>query len=268
VFVSLAKMKDHANAGVTLAMKNCFGITPCTIYGSGSPENEPGDVPRGGRSMFHSGDRQPARPAPPENDPKSPREGGYRVPALIRWPCVIRPGTIYNEFFAHEDFLPTFAAVGGNVNIVEQCQNTCQLGGKSFHVHLDGYDLVPFFKGEVKESPRREFLYWSDDGDLFALRYNQWKVVFIEQNHEGLDVWMQGFNKLRIPKIFNLRADPFERGDSSFLYNDWFVHHVFITYGAQGLVANWIKSFKDYPIRQRPASFNLDEVMQKLAPPQ
>jgi arylsulfatase len=193
-------------------------------------------------------------------------EGGYRVPAMIRWPGVIKPGTIYNDIFAHEDFIPTFAAAAGNSDIVAQCMQTCQLGDKSFHVHLDGYNLLPFFKGEVKESPRTEFLYWSDDGDLFALRYGPWKIVFIEQNHEGIDIWRQGFQKLRIPKIFNVRADPFERGDSSFLYNEWYVRRAFLTYGAQAVVADWLKSFKEFPIRQKPASFNLDEVMRKLSP--
>jgi arylsulfatase A-like enzyme len=193
-------------------------------------------------------------------------EGGYRVPTLIRWPGVIKPGTVYNQFFSHEDFIPTFAAAAGNVDLVAQCAGTCKLDGQSFHNHLDGYNLMPFFKGEVKEPPRKEFLYWSDDGDLFALRYGDWKIVFIEQNHEGLDIWMQGFNKLRVPKIFNLRADPFERGDGSFLYDNWMVHRVFLAYGAQSVVAGWLKSFKEFPIRQRPASFNLDEVMTKLSP--
>jgi arylsulfatase A-like enzyme len=195
-------------------------------------------------------------------------EGGYRVPTLIRWPGVIKPGTVYNQFFAHEDFIPTFAAAAGDANIVAECMKTCQLGGKSYHVHLDGYNLMPFFKGDVKDSPRKEFLYWSDDGDLFALRYDRWKIVFIEQNHEGLDIWMRNYETLRLPKIFDLRADPFERGDSSFLYDSWFVHRVFLDYGAQALVAQWLQSFKDYPIRQKPASFNLDEVMRKLTPAQ
>jgi arylsulfatase len=197
-------------------------------------------------------------------------EGGYRVPTLIRWPGVIKPGTIYNEFFAHEDLLPTFAAAASDPDVVARCLQNCKLGDRVFHVHLDGYNLIPFFKGETKESPRKEFLYWSDEGDLFALRYNDWKIVFIEleQNHESLDVWMQGFNKLRIPKIFNLRADPFERGDSSFLYNGWMVHRIYLTYGAQALVGNWLKSFNEFPIRQKPGSFNLDEVMQKLMPSQ
>ena len=193
-------------------------------------------------------------------------EGGYRVPTLIRWPGVIKAGTVYNDFFAHEDFLPTFAAAAGDTDIVERLKQGCALGNKPFHVHLDGYNLIPFFKAEVKESPRKEFLYWSDDGDLFAIRVKDWKAVFIEQNHEGIDIWRQGFNKLRIPKIYNLRADPFERGDSSFLYDNWMMRRAFLLVPAQELVTDWLKSFQEFPPRQKPASFNLDEVMQKLAP--
>jgi arylsulfatase len=116
----------------------------------------------------------------------------------------------------------------------------------------------------VKESPRKEFLYWSDDGDLFAIRVRDWKLVFIEQNHTGIDIWRQGFNRLRIPKIFNLRADPFERGDASFLFDNCMAHRAFLLVPA--VVTEWLKGFKEFPIRQRPASFNLDEVMQKLTP--
>ena len=195
-------------------------------------------------------------------------EGAYRVPTVIRWPGVIKPGTISNDFFAHEDFLPTFAAAGGNPNIVAQCLQGCQSGNKSFKVHLDGYNLIPFFKGEAKESPRKEFLYWSDDGDLFAIRYQNWKIAFIEQNHQGIDIWMRGYEKLRLPKIFNLRADPFERGNSSIYYNAWLVHHTYVNYGAVALVSQWLQSFKEFPVRQKPASFNLDEVMRKISAPQ
>jgi len=192
-------------------------------------------------------------------------EGGYRVPTLIRWPGVIKPGTIYNDFFAHEDFIPTFAAAAGNPNIVDQCAKTCQLGGKSFKVHLDGYNLIPFFTGDVKDSPRKEFLYWSDDGDLFAIRVLNWKIAFFEQYHEGIAIWQNEYTKLRIPMMYNLRADPFERGPSSFAYNDWMAHRVFVQVPAQALVAKWLDTFKEFPIRQRPASFNLDEVMRKLS---
>ncbi|HEX2277875.1 MAG TPA: arylsulfatase [Candidatus Tectomicrobia bacterium] len=191
-------------------------------------------------------------------------EGGYRVPAAIRWPGLIKPGTVYNDMFAHEDLIPTFAAAGGDPDVVARCKQGCQTGNRTFKVHLDGYNLMPFFKGEVRASPRKEFLYWSDDGDLFAIRVNQWKIVFTENNNTGLDIWRQGFNRLRAPKIFNLLADPFERGDTSFLYNDWMADRAFLVVPAQAVVAQWLESFKEFPIRQKPVSFNLDEVMQKL----
>ena len=193
-------------------------------------------------------------------------EGAYRVPTLIRWPGVIKAGTVYNQFFAHEDFVPTLAAAAGNAGIVEQCAKTCQLGGKSYKVHLDGYNLLPFFQGEAKESPRKEFLYWSDDGDLFAIRVNDWKISFIEQYHEGLDIWLRSYEKLRGPLLYNLRSDPFERGPHSFLYSDWNARRVFAFVPAQAIVARFLETFKEYPIRAKPAAFNLDEVMRKLSP--
>ncbi|HTO08939.1 MAG TPA: arylsulfatase [Myxococcota bacterium] len=195
-------------------------------------------------------------------------EGGFRVPTLIKWPGVIKPGTVYNDIFAHEDFLPTFAAAGGDTTVVDRCQKSCTSGAKSFHVHLDGYNLLPFFKGEVKESPRKEFLYWSDDGDLMALRYLQWKVHFKIQEHEGIGVWRYPFTNLRTPMLINLRADPFERGPESFEYEAWFFNRAFVVVPAQALVGKWIGSFKEFPPRQKPASFNLDEVMQKMSAPQ
>lgn len=193
-------------------------------------------------------------------------EGGFRVPTLIRWPGVIKPGTVFNQFFAHEDFIPTFAAAGGNPDIVAQCMKTCKLGSKSFHVHLDGYNLMPFFKGDVKESPRNEFLYWSDDGDLFAVRIKDWKISFYEQYHTGIGVWQNDYTKLRLPMLYNLRADPFERGPESIFYNDWMMRRAYVQVPAQAVVAQWLASFKEYPIRAKPASFNLDDVMQKLSP--
>jgi arylsulfatase A-like enzyme len=194
-------------------------------------------------------------------------EGGYRVPTLIRWPGVIKPGTIHSDFFCHEDFLPTFVAAAGEPNLVEKVRKGFQIGDKTYKVHLDGHNLIPFFKGEVKTAPDKEFLYWSDDGDLFALRIQDWKVVFLEQNHTGLKIWQQGYDKLRIPKLFNVRSDPFERGDTSFEYDSWFTHRAFAIVPAQAIVANWLDSFKEFPIRQKPASFNLDEVMNSLGSP-
>jgi arylsulfatase len=126
---------------------------------------------------------------------------------------------------------------------------------------------MPFFKGEVKESPRKEFLYWSDDGDLVALRFNQWKIAFKEQEHTGFDVWKRDFTNLRAPNVYNLRADPFERGPESFEYGKWVADRTFLIVPSQALVGQWLQSFKEFPIRQKPASFNLDEVMRNLSSP-
>ena len=191
-------------------------------------------------------------------------EGGYRVPMLIRWPGVIKPGTIYNEIFSHYDLIPTFCAAGGEPEIVQKCLTGYQAGGKTFRVHLDGYNLIPFFKGEVKDSPRRDFLYWNDDGELVAIRVLEWKVNFKVQEHTGIGVWQREFTNLRVPWIYNLRSDPFERGTESFEYDRWMAERAFILVPSQALVAKWLDSFKEFPIRQKPASFNLDSVMEKL----
>ena len=149
-------------------------------------------------------------------------EGGFRVPCVIRWPGVIKPGTVINDICAHEDLIPTFAAAAGDPDVVNKCLTGYQANGKTFKVHLDGYNLMPFLKGEVKQSPRKEFIYWSDDGDLMAIRYEQWKATFFEQNTEispqtPVGVWQGQFTKLRVPNLYNLRTDPFERGPTSHL---------------------------------------------------
>jgi arylsulfatase len=194
-------------------------------------------------------------------------EGGFRVPTLIRWPGVIKPGTIYNQFFAHEDLIPTFAAAAGDTTVVDRCMKGCKLGAKSFKVHLDGYNLMPFFKGEVKQSPRKEFLYWSDDGDLFAIRILDWKIAFIEQYGEGLAIWQRESAKLRLPQIYNLRSDPFEQGPKSEWYPDWQAHRMFIFVPAQTAVGRWLQTFREFPIRAKPGSFSLDKVMEQLSAP-
>jgi len=140
------------------------------------------------------------------------------------------------------------------------------MGGKTFKVHLDGTNLKPFLSGEVEECPRQGFLYWSDDGDLMALRVHQWKIVFSEQRSKGLDVWREPLSKMRIPKLFDLRADPFERGEESFKYNDWFVEHVPLQYLGQALVHEWLESFKTFPPRQKAASFTIDQIVEALMP--
>jgi arylsulfatase len=200
-------------------------------------------------------------------------EGGFRVPACIRWPGVVKPGTVYNDFFAHEDFLPTFAAAAGDPDVVAKCAKGYSAGGKTFRVHLDGYNLLPFFKGEVKESPRKEFLYWSDDGDLMAIRIGNWKAAFMEQHAEvspetPISVWQGQFTKLRAPNIYNLRSDPFERSGDSIYKGDWQAKRSFLLVPAQAAAAQWLASFKEFPPRQKPASFNLDEVMRNMSEPQ
>ncbi|ODT21226.1 MAG: arylsulfatase [Kaistia sp. SCN 65-12] len=193
-------------------------------------------------------------------------EGGFRVPMLIRWPGVIKPGTVSNDIFSHYDLIPTFCAAAGEPDIVAKTRTGYQAGGQTFKVHLDGYNLEPFLAGSAKEAPRREFLYWSDDGDLLAIRFQDWKVHFKIQENEGIDVWQRQFTDLRVPLVFNLRGDPFERGDTSIEYDKWMAERAFIVVPSQALVAEWLESFKEFPIRQKPASFSLDRVMEQLSP--
>jgi len=194
-------------------------------------------------------------------------EGGYRVPMVMRWPGVIKPGTLVNELCAHEDLLPTFAAAAGEPDLVQKVKQGYRAGEKTFKVHLDGYNLIPFFKGEQKEPPRKEFFYWSDDGQLMALRVNEWKIVFLEQRATGFGVWTEPFATLRVPKLFNLRADPFERGDEALTYQKWVIDRAFAFVPAQAIVAKLLDSFKEYPIRQKPASFTVGDVLEKLQEP-
>ena len=192
-------------------------------------------------------------------------EGGYRVPCAIRWPGVIEPGTINNEIGSLKDFLPTFMAATGEPDIVEKLKKGYDVGGKKYKVYIDGVNMLPYFKGETSEWPRKGFLYWSDDGDLVALRAGNWKVVFKEQRGEGFHVWQEPFINLRVPKLFNLRTDPFERADvEATNYNSWFVERMFVMVPAQALVGKYLETLVEFPPRQKPASFNLDDVMDKL----
>ena len=196
-------------------------------------------------------------------------EGAFRVPCLIRWPGVIAPGTIVNDICAHEDFIPTFAAAAGEPDLVDKLVKGTTLNGKSFKVHLDGYNLMPYFKGGAKDSPRDEFMYWSDDGDLMALRFRNWKVAFMEQHTEmnpetPLGVWQGQFTKLRIPMLYNLRADPFEKATTSIYYGDWSAHRMFMLVPAQAFVAKWLASFKDFPPRSKAASFSVNDAMEQI----
>ncbi|RXE56273.1 arylsulfatase [Methanoculleus taiwanensis] len=192
-------------------------------------------------------------------------EGGWRVPAFVRWPEKIKPATVLNGIVAHQDWLPTLLAAAGEPAIKEKLLEGHRAGSKTFRVHIDGYNLLPYLTGDVAESPRQTFFYISDDGDILGIRHKDWKAVLMEQRAKQLATWMEPFVPLRIPKIFNLRQDPFERADeNSNTYYDWLISHAYLIYGMQALVAAEIEAFTKYPPRQKPAAFNLDAVLRQL----
>jgi arylsulfatase A-like enzyme len=195
-------------------------------------------------------------------------EGGWRVPCFFRWPGKIKAGSVLNGIVSHVDMLPTLLAAAGDSTVKEKLLEGYTVGGKTYKVHLDGYNMIPYLTGEVKESPRNAVFYFSDDGELMAVRAGDWKMVFAVQRATQLQVWAEPLIKLRLPHIFNLRRDPFERADfNSNTYYDWMVDHVPQLYMVQALVAGQIANFIKYPPRQKPASFNLDEVLAKVAKP-
>jgi arylsulfatase len=196
-------------------------------------------------------------------------EGGWRVPAAVRWPGHIAEGSVSNEIMHHMDWLPTFLAAAGEPDVKEKLLKGHRAIGRKYKVHLDGYNFLPFLTGEATETPRREIFYFSDDGDLTALRYNDWKLIFMEQRVEGtLQAWAEPFVPLRVPLIFNLRRDPYERAQkTSNTYYDWLLDRAYLLVPAQDYVGNFLATFREYPPRQKAASFSLDQVMEKLTSP-
>ena len=196
-------------------------------------------------------------------------EGGWRVPAFVRWPGKIPAGAVTNEIVHHMDWLPTFASAAGKDDIKEDLLDgyKSRAMGRSYKVHLDGYDILPLLTGASDKSGRDEIFYFSDDGDLTALRYRDWKAIFMEQRAEAtFQAWREPFVPLRIPLLVNLRRDPFERGMvTSNTYDDWFLDRAYLLVPAQSYVANFLNTFREYPPRQKAASFSLDQVMAKLA---
>ncbi len=192
-------------------------------------------------------------------------EGGYRVPMVVRWPGVIEPGTVSNDIISQLDWMPTLLAAAGDPDIKEKLLAGHQAGEKNFKVHLDGYNWLPYWRGEVEQSPRREFFYFSDTGDLLNLRYNKWKIVFAEQRQHGFNVWQEPFVFLRLPKVFDLRADPFERADEESIgYPRWRADRMFLLVPAQVIVGNFLATFQEFPPRQTPASFSIDQVLESM----
>jgi len=209
--------------------------------------------PDGGQSPFHG-------------EKGTQWEGGFRVPTVIRWPGTIKPGTVLNDIFAHEDMLPTLLAAAGVPDVKEQLLKGMQVGDKTFKVHLDGYNITDALAGKGP-SPRKEFFYFGDDGNLAALRYQQYKIVFQEQRGEGFDGWQEPYSTLRVPKIYNLRSDPFEEAGHSIDYNHWRVDHLFLLVPAQQYVGQFLASFREFPPSQKAGSFSLDAVLQALQTP-
>jgi arylsulfatase A-like enzyme len=193
-------------------------------------------------------------------------EGGFRVPALARWPGKIDAGSVSNEIMSHQDWIPTLMAAVGDAEIKAKLKKGHRVGDKSFKVHLDGYNFLPFLTGQSQQGPRREFFYFSDDGLLLGARIGDWKLVFAEQRARRFDVWREPFVTLRIPKLFNLRRDPLERADTDANgYNNWWDKKI-APVGAQGQVAvlQLVQSLQAFPPRQRPASFTVDQIMEVL----
>ena len=194
-------------------------------------------------------------------------EGAWRVPCFLRWPGKIKAGTVLNGIVNHQDMLPTLLAAAGDADVNEKLKQGYRVGDKTFRVHIDGFNLLPYLTGTAKESPRNYFFYVSDDGGVMALRVGDYKLVFEEQLAFQMNVWAEPFKKLRIPHIFNLRRDPFERADfNSNTYWDWCVDHAPYLYLSQAVVQHQIENFIKYPPRQKAASFNLDSVMAQLKP--
>lgn len=188
-------------------------------------------------------------------------EGGFRVPQFMRWPGVIEPGTVMNDIISHEDWLPTLLAAAGDTDVKEKLLKGMQVGNMNYKVHLDGYDFTPYFKGKVDKGPRKEFFYFADTGVLEALRYDKWKIHFRTSPE---NIYDRGPELKVFPQLVNLRSDPFEEGLEAMAYKEWMFEHVFMLVPAQHLVSEFLQTFREYPPRQKPGSFGLEEVMKQL----
>ena len=248
-------MIDHdKNVGEMLAKLDELGIATDTIVFY-STDNGPhmNSWPDAGMTPFRS-------------EKNTNWEGAFRVPGMVRWPGKIKAGAVSNQMISHMDWLPTILAAAGEPDIKDKLLKGHQAGDKTFKVHLDGYNQLPFLTGETDKSPREAFFYFSDDGDLLGLRYDNWKIVFAEQRLRGtMQLWAEPFVMLRLPKMFNLRTDPFEFADiTSNTYWDWIVDHAYLLVPAQQIVGQFLATFKDFPPRQKAASFSVDQALEKL----
>jgi arylsulfatase A-like enzyme len=249
-------MIDHdKNVGTVLKALDDLGIADNTLV-MYSTDNGP-----------HMNSWPDAAMTPFRSEKNSNWEGAYRVPAMVRWPGHIKAGEVSNEIVSHLDFLPTILAAAGTTDVKEKLAKGYTIGDLTYKVHLDGYNMLPLFTGQTDKSPRSEFIYINDDQQVTGVRYGNWKCVFLEQRMQGtMGIWGEPFVALRFPKIFNLRTDPYERADiTSNTYYDWVLDHLFVITPMQAYVGGFLQTFKEYPQRQKAASFNLDSVLDKLS---
>jgi arylsulfatase len=251
-------MVEHdGHVGQVLAKLKQLGLDQNTIVMYSTDNGaETFTWPDGGTTMFRG-------------EKNTQWEGGYRVPTMIRWPGTIKPGTVVNDIASHEDMLTTLLAAAGDKTVKQDLLKGRKVGDMTYKVHLDGYDLGPALTGKGAW-PRNEFIYWTDDGSVAALRYNNWKVTFLKQNAEGYKVWITPFEVLRAPSLTNLRMDPFERAEAEHAmgYQRWWAERMFVFAPAGAYVGAWLQSFREFPPRQKPGSFNLDRVMEAVTQPQ
>jgi arylsulfatase len=202
---------------------------------------------------------------PYRSEKNSNWEGAFRTPCAVRWPGRIAPGSVSNNIFSNLDWFPTLIAAAGEPDIKAKLLAGFATQGGTYKVHLDGYNQLPVLTGQTQDPQRREFYYFNDDGQMVAMRYDRWKIVFLEQRGVGFGVWREPFVQLRVPKLFDLRMDPFERADdSSNTYNDWFMDRVYLLVPAQAMARQFYETFRDFPPRQRPDAFNLEGVLRQM----
>jgi arylsulfatase A-like enzyme len=248
-------MIDHdRNVGTVLAKLDELGLAENTIVMYGTDNGPHANTwPDGATTPFRS-----------EKDTNW--EGAFRVPYMVRWPGKIRPGSLSNEIVGHHDWMPTLVAAAGMPDLKERLLGGYAVGDRTYKVHLDGYNILPYLTGQEAKSPRPGFIYFSDDGDLMALRFDNWKMVFAQQRSPGtLALWGEPFVNTRIPWIYNLRTDPFERATiTSNTYWDWWLDHDYLIMVSQTIVRDFLATFKDYPPRQKAPSFTIDQILQQM----
>jgi arylsulfatase len=251
-------MIDHdKNVGTILAKLDELGITNNTIV-MYSTDNGP-----------HMNSWPDAAMTPFRSEKNSNWEGAFRVPAMVRWPGKIKPGSVSNDIMSHLDWMPTLLAAAGSPDVPQKLLTGYTVGDTTYKVHLDGYNFVPYLTGQTQKSPRESFFYFSDEGDLMALRYDNWKLAFAIQPAEGtMRICQQEFEHPRIPFVFNLRTDPFERAPiTSNTYYDWLIDHAYLLVPAQAYVGQFLATFREYPPRQKAASFSIQQVLDKMGAP-